>query len=43
MASYNGVVLNGSANKAAAHALLDWIKGTDGQKILTDLGFSPAQ
>jgi molybdate transport system substrate-binding protein len=43
VASYNGVVLNGSASKAAAHALFDWIKGTDGQKILTDLGFMPPQ
>jgi molybdate transport system substrate-binding protein len=43
VASYNGVVLNGSTNKAAAHALLDWIQGPAGQKILTDVGFSPAQ
>jgi molybdate transport system substrate-binding protein len=43
VASYNGVVLNSSTNKPAAHALFDWIKGTDGQKILTDLGFMPPQ
>jgi molybdate transport system substrate-binding protein len=43
VASYNGVVLKSSANKAAAHALFDWIKGTDGQKILAGLGFLPVQ
>ena len=43
VASYNGVVLKGSTNTVAAHTLFDWIKGTDGQKILTDLGFQQAQ
>lgn len=42
VASYNGVVLRGGTSNAA-HALLDWIQGTDGQKILTNLGFLPAQ
>lgn len=43
VASYNSVVLKSSTNKPAAHTLLDWIKGTDGQEILTGLGFSPPQ
>jgi molybdate transport system substrate-binding protein len=43
LASYNGVVLKKSANTAAARTLFDWIKGSAGQKILTDLGFLSAQ
>jgi len=41
VATYNGAVIKG-ANQAAAQTLLDWIQGTDGQKILTDLGFGQA-
>lgn len=42
VATYAGVVLRSSANTAASHALLDWIRGGEGQVILSNLGFSPA-
>jgi molybdate transport system substrate-binding protein len=40
-ATYAGVVLRASAHAAAAHAFLDWVAGTDGQKILATFGFLP--
>jgi len=42
-ATYAGVVLPSQSNTPAAHALLNWIVGPDGQKILGDLGFKPPQ
>ncbi len=41
-AAYAGVVLKTSAHAAAAHALLDWIRGAEGETVFTSLGFSPA-
>jgi len=43
VASYNGLVLKSSANTATAHTLFDWIKGSEGQMILGELGFKPPQ
>ena len=42
LATYGGVVLKISSNTAAAHAFLDWVRGTNGQQILAKHGFSPA-
>ena len=41
VASYNGVRAEKLTDHGRCPRLLDWIKGTDGQKILTDLGFMP--
>jgi molybdate transport system substrate-binding protein len=40
-ATYDGVVVEGSANAAAAKAFLDWFAGPEGQVILGGLGFLP--
>ena len=40
-ATYDGVVVKGSKNAAAAKAFLDWFAGPDGQAILGGLGFLP--
>lgn len=40
-ATYDGVVIKGSANAVAAKAFLDWFAGPDGQAILGRLGFLP--
>jgi molybdate transport system substrate-binding protein len=42
VATYAGVVLKRTTSATAAHALLDWVRGADGQAILSGLGFSPA-
>ena len=42
IARYGGVVLKQAADVAAARELLSWIAGTDGQQILADHGFVPA-
>ncbi len=39
LASYDGVVVKGSANAAAARAFLAWFAGPAGQAILTSFGF----
>jgi len=41
LATYDGVVVKGSANPAAAKAFLDWFAGPDGQAILSSFGFLP--
>jgi len=38
--TYQALVLRGAQQGPAAHQLLDWIKGPNGQSILTGLGFS---
>jgi molybdate transport system substrate-binding protein len=43
VATYAGVVLPSQSNTPSAHALLSWIVGPDGQKILGELGFKPPQ
>lgn len=40
-ATYAGVVVKSSADVAAAHALLDWLAGPDGQALLGAFGFRP--
>jgi molybdate transport system substrate-binding protein len=40
-ASYAGVVVKASAQHAAAHAFLDWLRGPDGRSILDQFGFLP--
>jgi molybdate transport system substrate-binding protein len=40
-ATYDGLVVKGSRNAAAARAFLDWFAGPAGQAILSDLGFLP--
>ena len=40
-ATYDGVVVKGSAHAAAARAFLAWFAGPGGQAILADLGFLP--
>ncbi len=40
-ATYDGIVIKGSPNAAAARAFLDWFAGPDGQPILGRLGFLP--
>jgi molybdate transport system substrate-binding protein len=37
--TYAGVVVKASANPVAAQAFLDWLRGPDGQAILTSFGF----
>ena len=41
-ATYDGVVVKGSANQDAAKAFLDWLASPDGQAILAKFGFLPA-
>lgn len=41
-ATYSGVVLKNAAGPRAAHAFLDWVRGTNGQQVLAKFGFSPA-
>jgi molybdate transport system substrate-binding protein len=41
VATYAGAVLKSSTHLAAAHAFLDWLRGTEGQRILAQHGFSP--
>ena len=40
-ATYDGVVVKGSAHAAEARAFLSWLAGPDGQAILGELGFLP--
>ncbi len=40
-ATYGGVVVEASANQAAATAFLTWLAGPDGQAILASFGFLP--
>lgn len=40
-ATYAGVVVKASPNAAAAHALLTWLAGADGQAVLATFGFLP--
>jgi molybdate transport system substrate-binding protein len=42
VATYGGVVLKSATGPRAAHAFLDWLRGTDGQRILAEAGFLPA-
>jgi molybdate transport system substrate-binding protein len=41
-ATYAGVVVEGSANVAAAQAFMAWLAGPGGQSILSSFGFVPA-
>ena len=41
-AAYAGVVVRASPHHQAARAFLDWLRGPDGQAILTGSGFLPA-
>jgi molybdate transport system substrate-binding protein len=41
VATYGGVVVQASPNRAAAGAFLDWLAGPDGQAILGKFGFLP--
>ena len=41
LATYAGVVIKASPNRAAATAFLTWIAGPDGQAILNGFGFLP--
>ena len=40
-ATYSGVVVEASRQRATAHAFLDWLAGRDGSAILTEFGFLP--
>jgi len=40
-ATYAGVVLTASPNRALAHAFLDWVAGPAGGAILASFGFTP--
>jgi len=40
-ATYAGVVVGASSNRAAAAAFLRWLAGPDGQAILSEFGFQP--
>ncbi|HEX5450930.1 MAG TPA: molybdate ABC transporter substrate-binding protein, partial [Candidatus Limnocylindrales bacterium] len=40
-AAYGGVVVKASSEQAAAQALLAWLAGPDGQRILAGFGFTP--
>ena len=40
-ATYAGVVVTASPHRAAAHALLEWVAGSEGQAILSTFGFVP--
>ena len=40
-ATYDGVVVKASPNRAAAAAFLTWLAGPDGQAILGGFGFLP--
>lgn len=42
VATYAGVVLKRAHSPIATRRLLDWIRGGEGQRILSELGFSPA-
>lgn len=42
VATYAGVVLKRTTHPVASQRLLDWIRGPEGQAILSRLGFSPA-
>ncbi|MEO5884540.1 MAG: molybdate ABC transporter substrate-binding protein, partial [Candidatus Limnocylindrales bacterium] len=41
VATYDGVVVKGSAQAAAARAFLEWFAGPDGRAILAGFGFLP--
>jgi molybdate transport system substrate-binding protein len=40
-ATYAGVAIGASPNRAAASAFLDWLAGPDGQAVLAEFGFLP--
>lgn len=40
-ATYAGVVVGASPNRAAASAFLEWLAGPDGQAVLAEFGFQP--